>query len=61
MEVKIVTDFVYPPIPIRDKDWRAYIEGEEETGRYGWGKTEESAVLDFVEQYGYFYWPGGQK
>ena len=34
----------YPPIPDRRFDWCAYFDGEEETGRYGWGETAEAAL-----------------
>lgn len=47
----LVTRFVYPPIPIRQFDWCCYIDGEEEAGNYGWGRTEEEAVKDFLENY----------
>lgn len=49
---KIITNHEYPPIPIRDHDWVAYYEGTEENGNYGWGKTEEEAIADLVENYG---------
>ncbi len=41
---KILTSHVYPPIPIRNYDWCAYYDGEEESKNYGWGSTEEEAV-----------------
>ena len=47
---KIITSFLYPPIPIRNHDWVAYLEGEEESGPYGYGKTEEEAIEDLKEQ-----------
>ena len=40
---KIIVTHVYPPIPYRNRDWLAYIDGEEE-GLQGWGKTKEDAV-----------------
>lgn len=44
---KIITSRVYPPIPIRQFDWCAYRENDVEDGsRYGWGATEEEAMLD---------------
>jgi hypothetical protein len=45
---KIVTSHIYPPIPIRDFDWCAYFDGEEELGGYGYGRTEAEAVSDFI-------------
>lgn len=46
---KIVTSFQYPPIPIRDHDWCAHYDGEEEAGHYGWGRTAQEAIDDFIE------------
>jgi hypothetical protein len=50
MEKKILTEFIYPPIRIRSCDWRAWIDGEEESGRYGYGKTQEQAIEDLKAQ-----------
>lgn len=58
---KIVTSFVYPPIPIRKFDWCAHDEGYDpgepdgETGQYhggspiGWGRTEAEAIAEYRE------------
>ena len=48
---KIVTACVCPPIPVRNFDWLAHIDGDEESGRYGHGSTEEEAIADFIEQW----------
>lgn len=48
MMKKIVTNHVYPPIPVRTSDWCAHFDGEEEAGGYGWGRTEQEAIDDFV-------------
>lgn len=45
---KIVTAHIYPPIPIRDFDWCAYFDGEEEAGNYGYGRTETDAINDLM-------------
>jgi hypothetical protein len=45
---KIVTCCMYPPIPDRRFDWCAHWDGEEETGDYGWGRTEQEAIDDFL-------------
>lgn len=50
-ERKIVCSHVYPPIPIRDYDWLAYFDGEEE-GAQGWGRTEAEARQDLLDNYG---------
>lgn len=43
----IITVHTYPPIPIRDYDWCAYHDGDDEiASRYGWGKTEQEALAD---------------
>ena len=39
----IITQYVYPPIPIRSHDWCAYRDPE---GHLGWGETEEAAIAD---------------
>lgn len=48
----IKTDHVYPPIPIREFDWCAWYDGEEELGHYGYGRTEAEAIADLEENYG---------
>lgn len=45
----MITVFIYPPIPIRQFDWCAYLEGDEECGPYGYGKTEVDAILDLED------------
>lgn len=45
---RICTDHVYPPIPTRNCDWCAYYDGEEELEHYGWGNTEDNAILDLA-------------
>ena len=50
MTRKIITDWVYPPIPYRGNDWCAYRDGDEETASaYGWGATEEEAIAALLE------------
>ena len=51
-ELKIVTEHTYPPIPIRSFDWHAWIDGFEEDGMYGSGRTEEEAIEDLIKGYG---------
>ncbi len=47
---KIVTKFVHPPIPVRQFDYCAWIEGHDEEGRpEGWGATELEARIDLLE------------
>ena len=47
----IITSNLNPPIPIRDFDWCAYFDGEEELGHYGYGRTESEAKQDLLENY----------
>lgn len=53
IDKKIVTTFIYPPIPIRTHDWCAYFDGEEENGNYGYGQTEQTAINDLLNNYDY--------
>ena len=52
---KIKTVCQFPPIPDRRFDWVAYVEGDEESGWYGYGATEEEALADFAETWGEEY------
>ena len=46
----IKTNYIYPPIPIRDFDWSATLDGyEENSSLYGYGKTEQEAINELVE------------
>lgn len=40
--LKVMTDHVLPPIPVREWDWCAWYDGHE-FGPRGWGRTEEEA------------------
>ena len=48
---KIVTVNEFPPIPVRHFDWCAYWDGEEETGDYGYGATEQEAIDELLREY----------
>jgi hypothetical protein len=52
MSVKIVTDFMYPPIPIRQFDWQAIYDGDEPNDAggmdVGHGRTEAEAIADLT-------------
>ncbi len=48
--MKISTNYIFPSIPLRDFDWIAYIEGEEELNINGFGKTEKEAISNLIEQ-----------
>jgi hypothetical protein len=49
--MKIKTEYVFPPIPIRQYDWSAI---DDDTYDYdqpvGRGPTEKSAIADLLEQ-----------
>lgn len=54
-ELKIRTEHVYPPIPIRSMDWCAWRDGDEpnDSGQMkyiGWGPTEADAIQDLRDQ-----------
>ena len=44
MTLKVITNFIYPPIPIRCFDWVAYFDGYEESGLCEHGETEAIAI-----------------
>jgi hypothetical protein len=46
---KIITQHVFPPMPVRTLDWLAYQYGYED-GLKGWGETEEEAIADLKQQ-----------
>lgn len=45
----IKTEHVYPPIPLRQFDWRAWFEDDEHDAPCGWGKTEAEAIQDLKD------------
>jgi hypothetical protein len=53
MTERIRTEFVYPPIPIRNFDWQAvyddYDGAEDSHCPIGHGRTEADAVLDLID------------
>lgn len=50
---KIITSFVYPPIPARDMDWQAHFDGDEPNDDrqmlVSRGATEQEAIEDLLE------------
>lgn len=44
----IHTEHVYPPIPVRDMDWRATFDGYEPGDYIGTGPTEADAIADLM-------------
>lgn len=48
MDRKIITSNTCPPIPIREFDWMAYRDGDEEFGPRGFGATEQEAIDDLL-------------
>jgi hypothetical protein len=48
--MKIITQFIYPPIPPRDFDWSAVTDNYEAGDPIGYGRTEWAAIRDLKEQ-----------
>ena len=48
---KVVTSYIFPPIPDRRWDWIACYDGQEERAQNGFGRTEAEAVADLLENY----------
>lgn len=48
--MSVRAEHVYPPIPIRSNDWRAWWDDQDE-GPYGYGATEAAAIADLTENY----------
>lgn len=48
--MNIRTDFVHPPIPVRNFDWSATDDNYEPGDAIGYGRTEAEAVADLIEQ-----------
>jgi hypothetical protein len=46
----VVTSFDYPPIPSRDADWSAVLDGYDAGDPIGRGRTEEKAIEDLIDQ-----------
>jgi hypothetical protein len=47
MSIKIRIVHVLPPIPIRDFDWCAFYDGDDETPHlHGYGATKDEALAD---------------
>jgi hypothetical protein len=44
---RIITENPRPPVPGRECDWIAYLQGhEDQPGAWGWGATKEQAIAD---------------
>jgi hypothetical protein len=47
----IKTNHEYPPIPVRNMDWCAWVDGtEDEDMIQGWGPTEQTAIADLLDR-----------
>jgi hypothetical protein len=51
-KIKVRTEHVYPPIPVREWDWSAVDDNTYDGpgNPIGWGRTEQAAIDDLVEQ-----------
>jgi hypothetical protein len=47
---RIITEYVYPPIPDRSMDWSAVRDGYEPGNNIGRGPTEQASIADLIEQ-----------
>lgn len=47
---RILTAHINPPIPVRQFDWAAWLDGDEEAGPTGTGATEADAIRDLQQQ-----------
>mgnify|MGYP003662204983 CR=1 FL=1 len=48
--MKIITNFVNPPVPARHFDWSATRESYDEGDLIGTGSTEQAAIEDLLEK-----------
>lgn len=48
--MKINTHHIFPPIPIRDFDWSATDDNYEPGCPIGYGRTEQEAIADLLDQ-----------
>src|SRR5262245_2155797 len=44
---RLKTENVHPPIPLRQFDWRAHLDGEEDRS-IGWGSERKEAIIDLL-------------
>jgi hypothetical protein len=47
----IATSFVFPPIPDRTHDWAAWYDDQNEDSPVGYGRTEQEAINDLIQNY----------
>lgn len=50
MNSSIQTQFVYPPIESREYDWQAILTGYEPGDPIGYGRTEQNAIDDLLNE-----------
>ena len=50
--MNIQTSFVCPPIPVRDFDWQAFVDGYEPGDALGHGATEAEAIANLLDVLG---------
>ena len=48
--LRIITSHDFPPIPVRNVDFSAHIDGREEEGPYGRGPTEYAACVALLHE-----------
>lgn len=47
----IRTEYWAKPIPPRQFDWCAWYDGDEESGQYGYGRSERAAIDDLTDNW----------
>jgi hypothetical protein len=47
---RVVCDYIYPPIPVRDHDWQATLRDYDEGDPIGYGHTRDFAIEDLMSQ-----------
>jgi hypothetical protein len=46
----ILTQYIRPPIPIRDFDWQSYILEDDESNIIGFGPTKNQAIANLIQE-----------
>lgn len=53
---KVWIEFVFPPIPTRQFDFCAYLDGDEESGPHGYGSSLYIALCSLIQE----LWEAGE-
>jgi hypothetical protein len=58
--MKIIINQSGCPLSSRRFDWAAYVDGKEESGPYGWGRSPEAALEELQEKLDCWITNGGK-